>query len=97
MSLGLNDTFPFGKHRDKVIAQVMSTKSGVEYCCWLRAKRIKENADYAFFDAETNSAIDIDRDRAVVRETYREGKHPARDAIKPAATEVAYGDAWGAW
>lgn len=56
MSLGINDTFPFGKFKGHKVSDVLLSDPG--YCCWLREEK-KNAGQPRAFDKDANDVIDV--------------------------------------
>lgn len=104
MSLDLNDTFGFGKHKGEVVGEVILDDP--DYCCWLREK-IRSEIRPQIFSNEANARIDD----AIRQSPKRLRKYkpwdsdtedgsldvtmPPADAMS--ARQTAYAGEWGTW
>ncbi|MCL2874695.1 MAG: hypothetical protein FWF12_00070 [Betaproteobacteria bacterium] len=57
MSIGIDDTFKFGKHKGKTFAEVMLISDGPGWCAWLRSEK-KKTSGVTGFSKEANDVID---------------------------------------
>ena len=56
--LNLSDTIYFGKHKGRVIAQVIA--EDLSYVCWLREEQRQADSRENTFSFETNHVIDLE-------------------------------------
>lgn len=69
MSVELTDILPFGKHKGKTVEQIFKEDAG--YLCWLRDKRLKDNAQNDYFHDEVLIALDA----AIKEDGYLKKRH----------------------
>lgn len=110
MSLGINDTFNFGKYKGRSVAEVL--RDDVRYCCWLREE--KKNAGQPRpFNSDVNMVIDQKiRDSKTLQKKYKPLNATDADLqqmFRQQAEDrevfesldqrraIAYSGEWGAW
>lgn len=113
MSIGINDTFTFGKYKGRTFANVMTNDpDGAHWCCWLREEKKKSGQPRAF-NKEANDVIDVAiRNSKTLRKKYQVWGATEQDLQEITRRQVeaqkqreaanrqrdlAYADQWGAW
>lgn len=70
MSIGINDTFTFGKLKGHTFAEVMLLSDGPGYCCWLREQKKAAGQPRAFDNAANLVVDEAIRNSKTLRRKY---------------------------